>query len=277
MVTDEPTEGLSRSVLRYLDSITEEWLSPPPTVEDVKRSLISATSSAVPVWISPPMEDVCRQFADGLTYFDLSADDLEPFHLPIDPDTMIPYPAFLDFGRDSFLIHPNRSSRSAWTFQTCFVFWITRDSKGPIWLFVHRDFRHPSTSQRIDRTESIDPLADQRPDNYDPRWPALPLACLRLMWQKLPRITREAPSREAERRMTRDGLPISDVTTVTLRRQETRYQDRDDPGFVDWSHRWLVRGHVRRLSDRQTWVRPHVKGPEDKPLVLKHRRYRLSR
>ena len=34
----------------------------------------------------------------------------------------------------------------------------------------------------------------------------------------------------------------------------------------DWSCRWWVRGHWRRLNaERQTWVRAYVKGPEGKP------------
>lgn len=51
---------------------------------------------------------------------------------------------------------------------------------------------------------------------------------------------------------------------------------------VDWSHRWEVRGHWRKLHDVKslgknrngdyevigyTWVDPHVKGPEDLPLI----------
>jgi hypothetical protein len=52
---------------------------------------------------------------------------------------------------------------------------------------------------------------------------------------------------------------------------------------IDWSHRWEVRGHWRRIEgvgkDRAgrylvpgyTWVGAHVKGPEDTPLVRKTR------
>lgn len=54
---------------------------------------------------------------------------------------------------------------------------------------------------------------------------------------------------------------------------------------VDWSHRWEVRGHWRKLEDGKlgkdragkyciagaTWVSEHVKGPDDMPLVSKTR------
>ncbi len=67
------------------------------------------------------------------------------------------------------------------------------------------------------------------------------------------------------------------ISVVTLR--GTDYIPRnDEPGFVDWSSRWLVRGHSRHLaSGKVVPVRPHVKGPADKPLVLKDRVYRWSR
>ena len=54
--------------------------------------------------------------------------------------------------------------------------------------------------------------------------------------------------------------------------------------IVEWSHRFFVRGHWRRTEgkvgkDREgnynvedyTWVSEHVKGPEDAPIVMKHR------
>ena len=41
-----------------------------------------------------------------------------------------------------------------------------------------------------------------------------------------------------------------------------------------YSHRWVVRGHWRwqacgkgRKDRRLTWISPHVKGPEDAPLI----------
>ena len=48
---------------------------------------------------------------------------------------------------------------------------------------------------------------------------------------------------------------------------------------VDWSHRWEVRGHYRKIDglgkdpsgrycvEGYTYVKPHVRGPEDKPLI----------
>jgi hypothetical protein len=37
---------------------------------------------------------------------------------------------------------------------------------------------------------------------------------------------------------------------------------------VDWSGRWPVRGHERKLaSGKTTWVRPYIKGPDGAPLL----------
>ncbi len=69
------------------------------------------------------------------------------------------------------------------------------------------------------------------------------------------------------------------VTPKKLRDQRAR----DLNVIVDWSHRWEVRGHWRKISgigknrnghygvNGLTWVTPHTKGPEDKPVVRKQR------
>jgi hypothetical protein len=47
------------------------------------------------------------------------------------------------------------------------------------------------------------------------------------------------------------------------------------PSPVDWSHRWVVSGHWRHQylpscgTHRQQWIASHVKGPDDKPLVVR--------
>lgn len=58
---------------------------------------------------------------------------------------------------------------------------------------------------------------------------------------------------------------------------------------IDWSHRWEVRGHWRRITgmgkDRRgnygvngfTWVSSHERGPDDKPLVKKVRNFSIGK
>lgn len=85
--------------------------------------------------------------------------------------------------------------------------------------------------------------------------------------------THAARSRNGQR----IGTPPATVSIVTLRGSEYRPR-KDEPGFVDWSHRWLVRGTwVHRQNGNVHYRHEHVKGPADKPLVVKDRRYRWSR
>jgi hypothetical protein len=91
-----------------------------------------------------------------------------------------------------------------------------------------------------------------------------------------------------------------EVTVVTLRRVHHASPSPGKPATtVDWSHRWIVRGHHRHLDSyatekhratpvpgdrkhcecgaRITWVWPYVKGPDGAPLVTDRTVYRLSR
>ena len=71
----------------------------------------------------------------------------------------------------------------------------------------------------------------------------------------------------------------SDLVVVRLRRLSTAVEDTDTPhgDGPDYSHQWLVGGHWRnqwlpsRAAHRLQWISPYVKGPADKPLVVKER------
>lgn len=60
---------------------------------------------------------------------------------------------------------------------------------------------------------------------------------------------------------------------VTLRKELAHDHDSGGLGHVEWSHRWLVRGHWRRQwfqsrgGHAPVWIHPHVKGPSDKPFM----------
>lgn len=85
------------------------------------------------------------------------------------------------------------------------------------------------------------------------------------------RTSTERLPRPLERRAKRTGP--TELRIAHLRR--VRYIDEagveHEPGSREYSHRFLVRGHWRHLaSGRVTWVRPHIRGPQDKPFVMKH-------
>lgn len=82
------------------------------------------------------------------------------------------------------------------------------------------------------------------------------------------------------RRAERAGKVARPVLVVNLR----HHPDSGGGGTVgrDFSHRWIVSGHWRhqpygpgRAHRRRVWIASHVKGPADKPLVVKDRINRL--
>ena len=117
------------------------------------------------------------------------------------------------------------------------------------------------------------------------------VAYLRMLSQTLVKMRPAELDRAAVKRARRRKLPGL-VTTVTLRR--VRYEgDGDQHGEVEWSHRWLVRGHWRRQHCGENhphaepdgeggwvaiiWINPYIKGPEDKPLHVTNKVYDLAR
>lgn len=93
-----------------------------------------------------------------------------------------------------------------------------------------------------------------------------------------PRVTTstQLPVRPVERRRAaRAGWPISPIVTIDLRRPATSSGGSQE-GDRSYSHRWIVRGHWRQqpvgpggTQRRPTYIAPHIKGPGDKPLVVK--------
>jgi hypothetical protein len=97
-----------------------------------------------------------------------------------------------------------------------------------------------------------------------------------LMQQRLAWSESLHPERPERRRWMRAGLPPSDVGIVKLRRVVKAVEDESESSIA-WTHRWLVDGHWRQQwypstsSNRPVWISPYIKGPEDKPLVLKEK------
>jgi hypothetical protein len=109
----------------------------------------------------------------------------------------------------------------------------------------------------------------------DRRW----MACLWLLASqaRVGEQTAVPVERSARRRSQRAGYP-ADVRLIDVRRQAAAASDHDDgeAHHVEWSHRWLVNPHWRqqaygpgRSLRRPVFILPHVKGPADKPLVIK--------
>ena len=90
------------------------------------------------------------------------------------------------------------------------------------------------------------------------------------------------PRHERRRRLREGDEEPPETTVVSLRRVAHRHAG-GEPAVVDWSHRWFVNGHWRyqyypsTRDHRQVWISPYIKGPEDKPLVVKQKIYRVVR
>ena len=85
------------------------------------------------------------------------------------------------------------------------------------------------------------------------------------------------PDRASRKRYQRDftNAPERMITLITLRRKSAQKHDPDAPP-VPWSRRWVVTGHWRKQPDKNGWhwvyIYEYIKGPEDKPLIIRERR-----
>ena len=103
---------------------------------------------------------------------------------------------------------------------------------------------------------------------------------LRAFWllvQQPISVTERRQNHQTRKMAKRENLPTSEVKIVRLRRprQPPKALDEHLGTTVEWSHQWIVNGHWRNQylpsikGHRLQWIAPYVKGPEDKPLVVK--------
>lgn len=97
------------------------------------------------------------------------------------------------------------------------------------------------------------------------------------------------PSRHVLRRADRAMAKLPEredcaVRVVQLRRSsEKREHHGGEPDKIEWSHRWIVRGHWRNQwypsesRHAPKWIPPYVKGPEEAPLLEKDTVYLWNR
>lgn len=112
-------------------------------------------------------------------------------------------------------------------------------------------------------------------DNLDSQTALLTVFRVLTAWTRV--IATEIPVRHPtpanyDKIMHKEGRPPAQVKVVLLR----RYSETPPHGLaeVDWAYRWEVKGHFRwqrvgpgRQFLRRVWVKEHIKGPQDKPLV----------
>lgn len=102
-----------------------------------------------------------------------------------------------------------------------------------------------------------------------------------LMEQKIGYNRVAEPNRPLRRRRDRLAPNMGDIIVAHLRRRVPRNGEHEEWDEAhegpEWSHRWLVRGHWRNQwypsenRHKPVYIMPFVKGPEDKPLIIKDR------
>jgi hypothetical protein len=103
------------------------------------------------------------------------------------------------------------------------------------------------------------------------------------------------PARPTRKRAERSSLSFpeyGDVQVITLRTflgKNSKPHTPDPDSTREYSHRWIVRGHWawRHCSPenadegedcrKRVYIDPYVKGPEDKPLIIKDKLYAVVR
>jgi hypothetical protein len=109
-------------------------------------------------------------------------------------------------------------------------------------------------------------------------WWQLLQTSFRLMQQRIAHKGYELPHRARRREGARLGFPADTEVVVVRLRRESSEGIEEEGGEANYSHRFIVSGHWRNQwypSDklhRQIWISPYVKGPEDKPLIVRPRR-----
>lgn len=121
---------------------------------------------------------------------------------------------------------------------------------------------------------------DEDPEDVGKR--AHAQACLiQVLWRLGSQFapSKETPPRGIRRDAARKGLDHRDVTVIRLRR--AREDVEHDPTGKTYHVQFLVRGYwaKRHTRDgpRQTWIKPHLKGPEDAPLKVTERVWEFTR
>lgn len=93
-----------------------------------------------------------------------------------------------------------------------------------------------------------------------------------LMQQPIAKATDVELYRAARRRLERAGQEPKPVRVIDLRRPQHAGEAASESDR-EYHHRWIVRGHWRqqwypsREVHRPVWIAPHIKGPDDKPLL----------
>lgn len=101
---------------------------------------------------------------------------------------------------------------------------------------------------------------------------------LRLTQQTIgDRYRQQAPRASLRRWQRQMKHPHHEPYITVIRLRRPKGQSSESESSVEWSHQWIVGGHWRNQPypslgqgvTRQIWIGEHIKGPEDKPLLVR--------
>ena len=96
------------------------------------------------------------------------------------------------------------------------------------------------------------------------------MALWSFMADEIIQAPRQTLPRHLARRAGRTPV-VADLRILHLRKVARSSSEHEGGSDREYSHRWFVKGHWRKLpSGRLTWVRGHIKGPGDRPFILKN-------
>jgi len=119
-------------------------------------------------------------------------------------------------------------------------------------------------------------------EHVDHDWVNFFAAFLRFI--KEPYIEHRAivPSRHARKRADRNQVDRNSVHVVHLRKADHKSTP-PAGGTIEYSHRFMVKGHWRNQwypsiqAHRPRYIMPFIKGPDDKPLVIRDTAFLVDR
>lgn len=138
-------------------------------------------------------------------------------------------------------------------------------------------FGQPGTVHDVVDSQLTDPTIDDEQATLK-RWV---LSAAALLKQRLFVATPQLATRAERKRLDKLALPTA-VLTIQLRATE-HVRGTGEHGVVEWASRWIVRGHWRNQwyasqgEHRIVWIPPYIKGPEERPLVVRPAVYAVAR
>lgn len=233
-----------------------------------------------PFYVSPEIADLISTGAQSVPPWALRAEDLVTPH------------GFMYFPRAPFRVRDGLMELGAisWSLLRDIVVFMS-------WARLPNDDRHgPNVFLRWDLGETVDAALAKQVDAQSfghyatmaqdgSKSIKLFASAIAFIRQRVLVTTRQRADNRSAARFADAGGKVREVAIVLLRRAGPPRVPGDEQGEpVAWSCRWWVAGHWRqqpcgedRAERRPTWIPPHIKGPEDKPIKTTPRLFAVIR